>query len=414
MPENSSISSLVQGNPQDAAKMLHDVAEELYGKNLELYREQTRLSEILVQIAEIIIGIDQDCKITLFNSSAEEIFEIKEKEAIGKHIDEIVKVYKGFGMELLTSKEYAFKHKKQVFDHVSIILEDGDDSTENELDRLYFNLKSSYVDFKNNKREAVIVLSDITHEIELDQQKDEFISIASHELKTPMSVIKNNLWMLENTTKKKYSQRDLKFMTEMEHGLTRLQSIVNNLLNVSRIQQGRLTFEIQKLNIYTLTISSIEALEQNANKKALIVEKPKEIEALVEADPAKYQEIFENLLSNAIKYTPKGTIKVTIEPTEDSKFYKVSVQDQGPGIPRRDYSKIFTKFGRAEEGLKIKTSEGSTGLGLYISKQFTTQMGGDIGFTSQLGKGSLFWFTMPVKSPIAGEIDKTTITRTKE
>lgn len=203
-------------------------------------------------------------------------------------------------------------------------------------------------------------------------------------------------------------------MTEMEHGLTRLQSIVNNLLNVSRIQQGRLTFEIQKLNIYTLTISSIEALEQNANKKALIVEKPKEIEALVEADPAKYQEIFENLLSNAIKYTPKGTIKVTIEPTEDSKFYKVSVQDQGPGIPRRDYSKIFTKFGRAEEGLKIKTSEGSTGLGLYISKQFTTQMGGDIGFTSQLGKGSLFWFTMPVKSPIAGEIDKTTITRTKE
>ncbi len=264
---------------------------------------------------------------------------------------------------------------------------------------MYFNLKSTYVDFKNDKKEAVIVLSNITHEIELDKQKDEFISIASHELKTPISVVKNNLWMLENTTKKKYSQRDMKFMSEMDYGLTRLQSIVNNLLNVSRIQQGRLTFEIQKVHIYTLTISSIEALTENAKKKGLTLHKPDKIDAYVEVDPAKYQEILENFISNAIKYTPKGNIYIKIEP-DTEQFYKVSVTDEGPGIPKRDYSKIFTKFGRAEEGLKIKTSEGSTGLGLYISKQFTVQMGGQIGFISTLGKGSTFWFTVPVKSPL--------------
>lgn len=395
-----SISSLQQANPEDAAKLLHNVAEELYGKNLQLYREETRLNEILVQIAEIIIAIDQDFKITIFNASAEEVFNINHKEAVGKHIDDIVKLYKGFTMEPLKSREYAFNDQIEVIEHVSLIEEDGENSNENELDRLYFNLKHSFVDLKDNKKEAVIVLSDITHEIELDKQKDEFISIASHELKTPISVVKNNLWMLQNTTKKNYSQRDLKFMSEMEYGLNRLQNIVVNLLNVSRIQQGRLSFDIQKVSIYTLTISSIEAMAENAKRKSLIIHKPKEINAIIEVDPAKYQEILENFLSNAIKYTPKGNITVTIEPIYNEKFYKISVTDEGPGIPRRDYSKIFTKFGRAEEGLKIKTSEGSTGLGLYISKQFAIQMGGDAGFTSELGRGSTFWFTVPVTSPM--------------
>jgi signal transduction histidine kinase len=396
---NTSIGSLMQGTPDDAAKMLHNVAEELYTKNLQLYREETRLSEILVQIAEIIIAVDQDYKITMFNLSAEQVFNTGQKDALGKHIDEVVKIYKGLTVEPLKVTEYAFRDEIKIVEHVSIIIDDGENPADNELDRMYFNLKSTYVDYKNDKKEAVIVLSNITHEIELDKQKDEFISIASHELKTPISVVKNNLWMLENTTKKKYSQRDTKFMTEMDYGLNRLQSIVNNLLNVSRIQQGRLTFEIQKAHIYTLTISSIEALNENAKKKGLILHKPQNIDAYVEVDPAKYQEILENFISNAIKYTPKGNVYVKIEPQTD-KFYRVTVIDEGPGIPRRDYSKIFTKFGRAEEGLKIKTSEGSTGLGLYIAKQFAVQMGGEIGFSSELGKGSTFWFTVPVKSPL--------------
>ncbi len=404
---NTSIISLGQNDPENAAKLLHNVAEELYGKNLELYREQTRLNEILLKIAEIIIAIDQDYKITLFNKRAEETFQINQKDAIGKNIDEIVKIYKGFTLEVLSANDYAFKDKTQTFEHVSIIIDDGDDSTNNELDRIYFNLQSTYVDFKDNKKEAVIALSDITHEVELDKQKDEFISIASHELKTPISIVKNNLWMLENTTKKKYSQRDLKFMNEMDYGLGRLQNIMNNLLSVSRIQQGKLTLEIQRVDIHTLTTASIEALHESAQKRGLTIHNPKELVAFAEVDPAKYQEIFENFLSNAIKYTLKGKITVLIEPIENKKFYKISVIDEGPGIPYRDYSKIFTKFGRAEEGLKIKTSEGSTGLGLYIAKQFAKHMGGDAGFTSQLGKGSTFWFTVPTKSPLKLNVNTT-------
>lgn len=407
-PINSAVSSLTPANTEEATKLLHSVAEELYGKNLELYRQETRLNEILVQIAEVIIAIDQDYKITLFNRSAEELFNISHQDAIGKHIDDVVKIYKGFTSDPLLSRDYALKHKNQSFDHVSIILEDGENSSTNELNRLYFNLRSSYVDLKENKKESVIALSNVTHEIELDKQKDEFISIASHELKTPISVVKNNLWMLENTTKKNYSQRDLKFMTEMDYGLNRLQNIVNNLLNISRIQQGRLTFDIQTVSIYTLTVASIEALQMNATKKGLILVKPQPIDAKVQVDPAKYTEIFENFLSNAIKYSPKGSVTTTIEPMQDGKFYKISVKDEGPGIPKRDYSKIFTKFGRAEEGLKIKTSEGSTGLGLYIAKQFATQMGGDIGFNSILGQGTTFWFTVPVTSPLKSDFEKHT------
>ena len=234
-----------------------------------------------------------------------------------------------------------------------------------------------------------------SHLKELDKMKDEFISIASHELKTPLSIAKNNLWMYQNTAKKEIDEKNKRFLTETESSLTRLQSIINELLDISRIQQGRMMFDISPNNIYELTIEVTKSFEKLAHKNHIDLILPEKIKVEADVDPVKYKEVVENLISNAVKYSGSGSVRISIE--KDNKNFKVSVTDSGPGIDKKDYSKIFTKFGRATQGLKLDGTGTSTGLGLYIAKSYIRAMKGKIGFTSQLGKGTTFFFTLPIK-----------------
>lgn len=379
---------------QDTSEMLHKIAQELYIKNLELHKERSRINEILAKIADAVFAIDQDFKITLFNAKAEEIFQKKAKDVIQKPADEIIKIYRGDSNNLIQANKYAFTKKFLIIDRINTQTE-SDTETK---DKMYYKLQSTYVQFEESKKEAVVALLDITKEVELDKLKDEFISIASHELKTPITIVNNNLWMLNHMTKKKYTTREKRYIGEMQQGLSRLQSIINNLLNVSRLQQGRIIYDIKECDLYQLIQSSIDNFKSLVSEKGLKLHPPQKTEAKTQTDTSKFQEIFDNFLSNAIKYTQKGDIKIMLD--KQNKYYKISIEDSGPGIAKKDYDKIFTKFGRAEAGLKLakEGANSSTGLGLYISKQFAKGLGGDASFTSTLKKGSTFFFTIPISN----------------
>ena len=129
--------------------------------------------------------------------------------------------------------------------------------------------------------------------------------------------------------------------------------------------------------------------------KLIIPNHKDKIHAPAEVDKERFIESLENLIGNAIKYTTEGKVTLKFE-TKDND-YKISVTDSGPGIPSKDYPKIFTKFGRASEGLKLEgaTSGNSTGLGLYITKNYIESMKGKIGFESKVGTGTTFWFAIP-------------------
>lgn len=227
----------------------------------------------------------------------------------------------------------------------------------------------------------------------LDQLKDEFISIASHELRSPMSTVKNYLWLAKDELGKNNSQvkEDIAIALEStEHGI----SLVADILDVSRIEAGRIELNPEKLDIKKEINLTIEELEKTASDKQITLKSHVIDECFAKADKERVHQVLTNLIGNAIKFTPRGG-RITVTGILKDKMIEVSVTDNGIGIKKEDLDKLFTKFGKLESGTKLPSTNG-TGLGLYISKNIVELSGGKIRVESQPGKGSRFIFTLPL------------------
>lgn len=376
----------------DPNKLLKQIAKELYQNNLELNKERRRIQEVLFQVAEIVFSVDQKYRIVVFNSSAEIAFNIKKEQAIGKHADKIINLISCKNESDIKIKDYAFSKKddvKRIFGDPIVVRNKNDENS-------YYKLNFNNITLKTKTKECVVSLSDITDEIVLDRKKDEFISIASHELKTPVTIIKTNLWMFEHTLKGALNESQARLLSETDEGIKRLSKIVSNLLDISRIEQGRLVIEKEKINLEDLIEDVLKSYKDLINKKMLKLLYTKTgVVNEIYSDRDKIVEILDNLISNSIKYTKRGHIRIRL--SSKRKYIKISVSDTGLGIAKKDYSRLFQKFGRGTAGLKQQVLGASTGLGLYISKRMVEELGGKIGFSSDIGKGSTFWFTIPKK-----------------
>jgi signal transduction histidine kinase len=230
---------------------------------------------------------------------------------------------------------------------------------------------------------------------QLDDQKDEFISVAAHELRAPMTAIKGYISMILEGDAGEISKEATEFLQEATEGNERLIHLVNNMLNVSRIEEGRLVYQMGVMNLVEVTETVFDEFKHEAEEKGLEfkLQIPKNIEGRVYVDKERIYEVVVNFISNAIKYTSEGVVEVKlIQPVDDS--IRLEVSDTGPGISESDQKKIFKKFFRADSTTGKKVG---TGLGLYISKLLIEKFSGKIGFESKLGKGTTFWFELPVK-----------------
>lgn len=236
--------------------------------------------------------------------------------------------------------------------------------------------------------------------IKIDSQKDEFISIVSHELKTPISIVKTNLWMLSHVGSDSLDTKQKQLISEMKSGLDRLGRMVNNILDVSRIQQGRLIIEIKEQPLQPILDTVVSEFSETLKQKKLKIIQCKDFKSGF-VDKEKFMEVLANLISNAIKYTNEGGIKISCKQQGD--FVKISVVDSGVGISKEEQKNLFKKFSRAQAGLKEDSPGASTGLGLFIVKRMVEEMGGDCGVESTLNKGSRFWFTIPTVSKVKVE-----------
>lgn len=233
----------------------------------------------------------------------------------------------------------------------------------------------------------------LQHEKEIQKLKDQFVFIAAHELKTPVTAIK---WSIESALED--SQEELKpelleSLEMVQDSNQRLLLLVEDLLNVARIEAGTFTIETSKFGLVPLVGTTIKSMKSVFKQGQIEVEFNPGEDIEVEADVGRVKQILINLLSNATKYnTHPGRITVNIERLSDTAT--VSITDTGVGIKEEDMKTLFTKFGRiaSEETSEVQ----GTGLGLYISKQMVEKMGGDIGATSTVGQGSTFYFSLPL------------------
>ena len=229
----------------------------------------------------------------------------------------------------------------------------------------------------------------------LDKLKDEFLSLATHELRTPMTAIKSYLWMLMNKGKTLDEEKKKLYMNRVYTSTQRLLNLVNELLDVSRIESGRLKLTPTSFDLLGLTKEvNDELVARVADRKQTLTIQDTPIPQIY-ADKDKIHEVLLNLIGNSIKYTPEEG-KITVNFGQKDGMVQVSIIDTGRGISKEDMSKLFTKFGRLDNTLVAIGETGGTGLGLYICKQLVELSGGKIWVESEVGKGSTFAFTIPV------------------
>lgn len=235
------------------------------------------------------------------------------------------------------------------------------------------------------------------HLKELDKTKDEFISMASHQLRTPLTTIKGYLSMMLEGDAGKMTKTQSEFAGYAFGSSERMVNLISDLLNVSRLSAGRFIIQTKPTDMVGMIRDEVRQLENHAKAKhlKLIFDEPKEALPLAEIDDNKTRQVVMNFIDNAIYYTPSGNVTVHLDQTGER--VRLRVTDTGIGVPEEAKKKLFSKFYRADNAQSVRPD--GTGLGLYLARRVVEDQGGTILFESTIGKGSMFGFELPLTSP---------------
>lgn len=244
----------------------------------------------------------------------------------------------------------------------------------------------------NNTEAVLLAFEDITDRKQLEKQKDDFIGIVSHELKTPLASIKAFAHLLEKDLQQHKNEKGAFYLSKMTDQMERLAQLMASFMNVYKIQNGKLALHKRDFRFDELIRSTVSDFQHTVDTHRIdFVSKSK---ISIHADKDRIAQVLINLISNAIKYSPKAK-RIVINLVKDKKTVKVSIQDFGLGIPKEEHGKIFDRFFRVK-GKREKEISG-LGLGLYISHEIVTQHNGKVWIESIEGKGSTFHFSLPIK-----------------
>ena len=349
-------------------------------RGIESQRE--RLEVILNTTTESIFAIDDEANVLLANKAAENLVQGTAKDLIGKNLHDIFGWQHGMQPFTVNYKEPQIK----AYENLQYIDNDGT--------KRYVKLIVAPVheDLQAGRTHAIVTIHDETSSHELENMKSDFVSMAAHELRTPLTAVRGYLEMA-SSKEQKHEADSVVFVDKALKNVNELNGLINNLLDVTRIERGTLVLNLEKVDLAECIVHAVEDTRFFADdrKVSLSYEGPHEGKFVV-GDLIALREIIINLLTNAIKYTqPGGSVEVSLDETESG--YSVKVKDTGIGMSKEAQKYLFNKFYRVHGGLE--SGSNGTGLGLYIAKSIAERHSGTISVESEEGQGSTFTLTLP-------------------
>ncbi|MCU9614181.1 ATP-binding protein [Caldibacillus lycopersici] len=356
------------------SKSINILARNLQQITKEQEMQQDRLTTLIENMGTGLLLIDDRGCINLTNRTYKEIFGIKDHEVVGHSYNEVIK-YK----DICNIIDVVFMTEQKIRKQITIPIG---------IHMKNFEIYGAPIfSYHNEWKGIVIVLHDITELKRLEQIRKDFVANVSHELKTPITSIKG---FAETLIDGAYLDEQAlhSFLNIILKESDRLQSIISDLLELSRIEQHGFQLKLELVNIYEVIAQIMEMLRNKADRKSIELELIHDQEEyIIEGDSLRIKQIFINLLSNAISYTPQNG-KVTIQFQKANDFIHVSITDTGIGIAREEIPRIFERFYRVDKDRS--RNSGGTGLGLAIVKHLVEAHHGEIDVESELGKGSTF------------------------
>lgn len=382
---------------QAAKNNLEKIVEE---RTALLKAERNKLSAIVYSISDGIIVTNRRSQIIVFNAVASRLTGFSQPEALGTPVAEILKLFDG--ERLIESG--TFCPIGEVGGDQILFSQKGLKALGKEK-AVYLDVDSSAIaEGLAADVGCLITLHDVTQEKELERMKLDFVSLAAHELRTPLTSIRGYLEVFIEENRQKFDQEQALFLDRIRLSANHLSSLVDNLLNVSRIERGTLTVNFESLN-WPLLVSQIVAdLQETAREKGIslqFLDDKKEWPPLT-ADKIRTGEVLNNLLTNALTYTAAGG-QVTVSIEKEKEGLVTHVRDTGRGISPEDLPKLFTKFFRVSRSPN-EASQG-LGLGLYLSKAIIDLHQGRIWADANVDHGSTFSFFLPFKPPVSNSGD---------
>jgi signal transduction histidine kinase len=375
-------------------ELIRDQAERLGSMLRREQEDASRSQAILEAVADGVLVTGSDNRITFLNNSAENILDLEMGRVIGQSLDVFAGLFgKAAGSWMQTIRTWSASPQKYQM---------GDTYAE-QLDLQNGRIVLVHlapVILQNDFLGTVSIFRDITHEVEVDRLKSEFVATVSHELRTPMTSIRGYTDVLLMGAAGAMNENQTHFLNIIKSNTERLNILVNDLLDVSRIESGRVTLSPQALDMRDVAEDVIEEVlrrsQEESKPMALSLDAPKKLPP-VNGDLERIRQVLSNLVFNAYHYTPEnGTINVRVQSVKDGKSVQVDVEDNGVGIALEDQERIFERFYRGEHPLVLATP--GTGLGLSIVKQIVEMHKGRMWMKSSgiPGEGSTFSFTLPV------------------
>ena len=371
---------------EESKRALINILEDVEEARKRAEEEKNKTQAIIFNFVDGLLFFDNTEILRIFNPQAEIYFEVKAREVLNKERSMLKRFPK---LKLLLNfleknPGRIFRKELQIEEHLIL-----------EISVLPIS------GFKEKQIGSLLILHDITREKAIERMKTEFVSIAAHQLRTPLSAIKWTLRMVLDGDLGKVSKEQIDFLEKTYQSNERTIRLINDLLNVTRIEEGRYIYKpVFSVQFEKICQEVIDSLEEEKKKKKIKFGflLPSEKLPLIKVDVEKIKLALQNLIGNAFKYTALGG-RVTISLKKGINEIECEIKDTGVGIPKNEQHRIFSKFFRGSNIIRMETE--GTGLGLFIAKNIIEAHGGKIWFESEPDEGTTFYFTLPLGKDIA-------------